>query len=144
MSNSTVVNPYTLWASRASQQALRDRTACIQAARDVESKAFVAFTSVVLVEYGEMVDLGTLRIEPDRLVFAGNLVTRVVPFGSVVLLGAQPLVDTPGRSACSVNSVDYPATLVFRADSPLEYHISAWYSRWLDGPCTEISPSGTV
>lgn len=118
--------------------------ACRVAAHDVNTEACISFYPVVLIEYSEMADIGTLRLEPGRMVFAGGSMTRCVPFGSIVLMGTQPMLGEPERNACSVNSSEHPATMLFLADEPMEFHLSAWYSRWLHNPFTEFTPRATV
>jgi hypothetical protein len=87
-------------------------------------------------------DVGILRLEMDRLVFAGSVMTRVVEFHSIMLLGTRDVLGSPVAAACSVNSSDYDATMLFWREDPLEYHIAAWYSRWLEGSgSTTVAPA---
>jgi preprotein translocase subunit Sec61beta len=145
MGYNAAMNPHTAWTQRKREQALRNASACSQAAHDVCERVYITFDGVALVEYSEQVDLGMLRLEPNRIVYAGSRVTRLVPYGSIVLLGAQPMPGAPDLYTCSINSADSLGTMTFLCDSPLEYHIGAWYSRWLEGAhFTEVEPSGTV
>ena len=144
MGTTASMNPHAVWAERGRQQALLNASACMAAYDDVQSKDHVVFDQVALIEHLGTVDVGVLRLEPQQMVFAGTTTTRVIPFGSVVLLGTQEVPGAPGRNACSVNSIDYLATMVFVGDTPLEYHVGAWYSRWLDQGFTSIGPPGTV
>jgi preprotein translocase subunit Sec61beta len=139
------MNPHTAWTQRKREQATRSASACSQAATDVRERIFIAFTGVGLIEYSEQIDLGVLRMEPDRLVFAGTSVTRVIPYGSIVLVGSQPLAGAPDLHVCSVNSTEHLGTQTFICDYPLEYHFGAWYQRWLESaPFTSIDSSDTM
>lgn len=145
MGTTSTMNPHTIWASMRAEQDARDLSVRMQACTDVQERVYVNFEGVTLVEYGEAVDLGVLRLEPLRMVFAGAKVTRNIPFGSIVLLGTQGVLGVPGYTACSVNSTEHLGTMIFVADIPLEHHIGAWYSRWLESaPFTEVRTSGTI
>ena len=145
MGYTTGMDPHTTWAARKREQALRSRTACSTAAADVQERVFITFDGVALVEYSEQVDLGLLRLEPDRMVFAGEIVTRTIPYGSIVLMGSQPLPGAPGLHSCSINSTEHLGTMTFLCEYPLEFHFGAWYQRWLEGASfTGVDPSDTM
>jgi len=144
MRQHTVMDPHAAWAAKAAENARQASEALRAAAFDVEREACVSFWPVTLIEHDFMVDVGTVRLEPSRLVFAGGRETRIIPFSTVVLLGTQPIVTAPGRNACSVNSSAYPQRMLFLADDPMEFHLSAWYSRWLNNPFTEFGTPATV
>jgi preprotein translocase subunit Sec61beta len=139
------MNPHTAWTQRKREQATKSASACSQAATDVCERVYITFDNVALIEYSEQIDLGVLRLEPDRLVYAGSIVTRTIPYGSIVLLGTQSLAIAPDLYFCSVNSTDHLGTLTFVCEYPLEYHVGAWYQRWLEAaPFTGVDSSGTL
>jgi hypothetical protein len=145
MGTTAAMNPHTAWAARKAEQAGTALSVRMQACIDVERRVYISFDNVSLIEYGEPTDLGVLRLEPQRIVFAGHRTTRMIPFGSVVLLGTQDVLGSPGLTACCVNSTEHLGTMTFVADIPLEYHVGAWYSRWLESaPFTEVEPSDTL
>jgi hypothetical protein len=131
MPSNPKLNPHTIWATRRREQALRNATACQDAVHDV--MAFTVWTAQgVTMTVDGYTDIGTLRLEGDRLVFAGAAQTRMVEFASILLLGTRETPGAPVAAACSVNSSDYDATMLFWHAIPLEYHIAAWYLRWLE------------
>ena len=145
MGNTLPMNPHTAWTQRKRAQASLNASACEQAALDVRERVFMNFENVALIEYSETLDIGILRLEPHRMVFAGTIMTRVIPYGSIVLLGSTPVLGSPGLNACSVNSTESLATTTFLCEYPLEFHLGAWYSRWLDSvPFTEVDSSDTL
>lgn len=143
-----MMDTHTAWTLRKNEQATRSATACAQAARDVGERIFTSFDEVTLLEFSEQVDQGVLRLEPRRIVFAGTNVTRVVPYGSIVLMGSVNLSVTSAQHCCYVNSTAYPTAMTFLYGYPLEFHLGAWYHRWLEStpftetdPFTEVEPS---
>jgi hypothetical protein len=146
MRREPVMDPYTAWANKAVQQTHRNARACSDAGGAIAAnRAQVVFSGVSLIEWGETVDVGALTVRQYELVFAGSNVTRRVPFSTIVLIDTPPVLGAPGRVACSVNSYDYPNALVFLGEQPVEYHVAAWYSRWLrKWGCTDAVSSATV
>lgn len=138
------MNPYTTWAEMRRAQATRAASACSSAVHDVMASTVHVRQTVAMTANGQH-DVGLLRLEFDRMVFAGPSQTRVIEFASIVLLGTRDTIP-PEAPVCSVNSSDYEATMLFWCAEPLEYHIAAWYSRWLEhkGVYPEVRPAAMV
>lgn len=143
MSSTFLRDPHTVWAMRKRSQTAVNTAACRNAAGAVRTESVISFEGVTLIEYGTAVDIGILRLEPEQLVFAGST-TRVIPYASIVLLNVLPVFGCPGRNACSVNSTEYHEACVFRSELPVEYHIGAWYSRWLEGSRLGVDTPASV
>lgn len=130
MASNASLNPYTTWAEMRREQATRTASACARAVHDVMATTVHTRQAVAMTANGQH-DVGILRLEFDRMVFGGATQTRVIEFASIVLLGTREMIP-PEAPECSVNSSDYDATMLFWCAEPLEYHIAAWYSRWLE------------
>jgi hypothetical protein len=130
MASDASLNPYTTWAEMRRAQATRAASACSGAVHDVLASTVHTRHHVAMTANGQT-DVGVLRLEFDRLVFAGPTQTRLIEFASIVLLGTREMIP-PEPPVCSVNNNDYDATMLFWCAEPLEYHIAAWYSRWLE------------
>jgi len=146
MSSNVPLDPSFIWAQRKDRQALLDATACAQASTDVHDLSTISFEPVALIEYGRSIDTGKLRLEPNRLVFVGQ-VTRIIPFESIVAIDMMGVEGgLPAPSACSVSTSEYQVACVFHTTFSIGYHIGAWFSRWLERRDTtpELDTSGTL